>query len=97
MKLRHPALLHAAGFLGAQFIRHWMGTTDHRALYYDPTADPAESHTDEPIVYVIWHEYLLAPLETRGHCDLSLLIGRHACEARAARNAVDQDSSTAPS
>jgi lysophospholipid acyltransferase (LPLAT)-like uncharacterized protein len=78
MKLRHPALLRAAGFLGAQFIRHWMSTIDHRAFFYDPVADPAVSHTDQPIVYVIWHEYLLTPLESRGHCDVSLLIGRHA-------------------
>ncbi len=78
MKLRHPALLRAAGFLGSQFIRHWMSTLDHRVLFYDPFMDPAESHGDEPIIYVVWHEYLLSPLDCRANCDVSLLIGRHA-------------------
>ncbi|MCA9099813.1 MAG: DUF374 domain-containing protein [Planctomycetales bacterium] len=78
MKLRHPALLRAAGFCGAMFIRHWMSTLDHRIYFHDPSVDPANPEKHEPMIYIIWHEYLLAPLDVRTNCDMALLIGRHA-------------------
>ncbi len=64
------------GLLSAQAIRAWMSTHDYRAFFYDPTTDPRLG-TDEPRIYLFWHEYILVPLYLRGHCDLVMLLSKH--------------------
>jgi lysophospholipid acyltransferase (LPLAT)-like uncharacterized protein len=64
------------GMLSAQAIRAWMGTHEYRSFFHDPTNDPRLG-TAEPRIYVFWHEYILAPLYLRGHCDLVMLLSRH--------------------
>lgn len=71
-----PLLTRAFGLLSAQAIRAWMSTHEYRSFFYDPTNDPRLG-TAEPRIYVFWHEYILAPLYLRGHCDLVMLLSRH--------------------
>jgi lysophospholipid acyltransferase (LPLAT)-like uncharacterized protein len=64
------------GMFGAQGIRAWMCTHDYRAYLYDPNMDPRLG-TDEPRIYLFWHEYILVPLYLRGNCDIVMLLSRH--------------------
>lgn len=77
MKIRSPALLGAAGLLAATTIRQWMATLDYRVAYYDPSVDPPNDPGGPQRIYVFWHEYILAPLYMRGHCNLAMLISQH--------------------
>ena len=76
MKNKIPLTTQVAGLLAAQTIRAWMCTHEYRSFFYDPTNDPRLG-TAEPRIYVFWHEYILAPLYLRGHCDLVMLLSRH--------------------
>jgi lysophospholipid acyltransferase (LPLAT)-like uncharacterized protein len=64
------------GLLSAQAIRAWMSTHEYRSYFYDPKNDPRLG-TAEPRIYLFWHEYILAPLYLRGHCDLVMLLSKH--------------------
>lgn len=66
----------AFGLLSSYAIRAWMSTHEYRSYFYDPTNDPRRG-TAEPRIYLFWHEYILAPLYLRGHCDLVMLLSRH--------------------
>lgn len=65
-----------AGLLSAHALRAWMSTHEYRSYFYDPANDPRLG-TAQPRIYVFWHEYILAPLYLRGHCDLVMLLSRH--------------------
>ncbi len=71
-----PLKLRWGGLIAAEGIRAWMSTLEYRALFYDPSLDPI-SGSEEPRIYVFWHEYILIPLYLRGHCDLAMLLSRH--------------------
>jgi len=71
-----PLKLRWGGLLAAQGIRAWMSTLEYRALFYDRLVDPKYG-SDQPRIYVFWHEYILIPLYLRGHCDLAMLLSRH--------------------
>ena len=74
----HELQVGAGGLLLSTTIRQWMGTLDYRVLYHDPATDPAVSRPDQQrYIYVFWHEYILAPLYLRGHCDLCMLLSPH--------------------
>lgn len=77
MKLRHPVLAKLGGLFGATAIRAWMSTLEIRVALYDPTVDPAHADFDGQKIYVFWHEYILAPIAFRGHCNLAMLVSRH--------------------
>jgi lysophospholipid acyltransferase (LPLAT)-like uncharacterized protein len=64
------------GLVAAEAIRSWMGTLDYRAAFYDRTIDPVLG-IGGPRIYIFWHEYILAPLYLRGHCDLAMLLSQH--------------------
>jgi len=64
------------GMLSAQGIRAWMGTQNYRSYLYDPAVDPRFG-TEQPRIYLFWHEYILVPLSLRGHCDIVMLLSRH--------------------
>jgi lysophospholipid acyltransferase (LPLAT)-like uncharacterized protein len=64
------------GLVAAEAIRAWMGTLDYRAAIYDRSADPVH-RIGGPRIYIFWHEYILAPLYLRGHCNLAMLLSQH--------------------
>jgi len=65
-----------AGLAASTGIRSWMSTLDYRACFYDQALD-ARYGSEQPRIYVFWHEYILIPLYLRGHCDLAMLLSRH--------------------
>ncbi len=65
-----------AGFAAAKGIQAWMSTLRYRALWHDRAVDPCFT-SDQPKIYVFWHEYILIPLHLRGHCNLAMLLSRH--------------------
>ncbi len=64
------------GLVASQGIRAWMSTHEYRAIYYDRSVD-ARYKSEQPRIYVFWHEYILIPLYLRGHCNLAMLLSRH--------------------
>lgn len=64
------------GLLASQAIRAWMSTLEYRALFYDRATDTMLG-SDQPRIYVFWHEYILVPLYLRGHCNMAMLLSKH--------------------
>jgi lysophospholipid acyltransferase (LPLAT)-like uncharacterized protein len=77
MRISLPILNRFAGFVASSVVRAWLGTLDHRVAYYDPSVDPARPEFTGQYIYVFWHEYLLAPIYGRGHCNVAMLLSRH--------------------
>jgi len=77
MKIRIRPLNKTAGLLAATTVRQWMSTLDYKAALYDPTVDPVHPEYRGQKIYIFWHEYILAPLFLRGHCNLAMLLSRH--------------------
>ncbi len=77
MKIRHPLLTNVTGLLASTWVRHWMGTLDFKAVFYDPTVDPVHPGCRGQKIYIFWHEYILFPLSLRGRNHLSMLLSRH--------------------
>jgi len=71
-----PFMTKLGGLVTAEAIRAWMSTVDCRAGFYDRSVDPVMGVTT-PRIYVFWHEYILAPLYLRGHCQLTMLLSQH--------------------
>lgn len=78
MKLRHPVVHAALGFLGSYVIRAVRPTLDCKALYFDPTVDTVHPRHAGRYVYAGWHEYSLLPVAFRGGPRLVALASRHA-------------------
>lgn len=78
MKIRSPLLNKFIGLAGATGISHWMATLEYRGLFYDESVDPVNAQYDGQKIYLFWHEYILLPLCLRGHCNLAMLLSRHA-------------------
>jgi lysophospholipid acyltransferase (LPLAT)-like uncharacterized protein len=77
MKIRSPFVDNLGGLLASAAVRFWMGTTQCKGAFYDPTVDPCFSQYRRPRIYIFWHEYILLPLYLRGHCNLSMLLSQH--------------------
>jgi len=77
MKIESPFLNKLGGLLGAAFLRHYLPTLNYRVAYYDRAVDPAFPECQGQKIYIFWHEYILAPLTYRGHCNLVMLVSRH--------------------
>ena len=77
MKLDAPLLNKLAGLLGTAALRHWMGTLEYRAAFYDPPTDPARNDFDRQRIYIFWHEYILFPFYLRGRCNMAMLLSQH--------------------
>jgi lysophospholipid acyltransferase (LPLAT)-like uncharacterized protein len=74
---RHLAWwMRATSWAAAMGIRSWMRTLDYQACWEDPAMDPIYP-SDQPRIYVFWHEFILVPLYLRGHCDLTMLLSKH--------------------
>lgn len=68
--------MRTAGFVAAHTIKTWMRTLNYCGLFHDQAVDPCMP-TDQPRIYVFWHEYILIPLYLRGNCNLAMLLSRH--------------------
>lgn len=77
MKLTHPLITNVAGLAMTAVIRRWMDTLDCRWALYDRSVDPAFDVPDRRRIYLFWHEYVLMPLDRRGHCNVTMLLSRH--------------------
>jgi lysophospholipid acyltransferase (LPLAT)-like uncharacterized protein len=77
MKITSPLVHKLAALLGTTAIRTWMSTLDYQVLYYDPAVDPVQPGYAGQKIYIFWHEYILAPIHMRGHCNLAMLISQH--------------------
>jgi lysophospholipid acyltransferase (LPLAT)-like uncharacterized protein len=77
MKLTHPLAISACGFAAATLVRGWMGTLEYKSAFYQPEVDPAHPNHAGQKIYIFWHEYILAPLAVRGHCNLAMLVSHH--------------------
>jgi len=78
MKIKSKFLMKSAGFALANITRGLMATLDFRAAPYDPSLDPAAREFHGPAIFILWHEYIPCPFYLRGHCDISLLMSKHA-------------------
>ena len=77
MRLTNRFLTNAAGLMGAWLVRGWMGSLEFKAAQYDPTTDLASPDRQGPMIYVLWHEYLLFPLYLRGNSNTTVLVSHH--------------------
>ena len=78
MKIRSPFLMKFGGLAMATMARGWMSTLNYRQALYDPTLDPISEDFQGPAIFVVWHEYSLCPFYLRGHCNISMLMSKHA-------------------
>ncbi|HWA98237.1 MAG TPA: lysophospholipid acyltransferase family protein [Pirellulales bacterium] len=78
MKIRHPAVLGLAGLVASSVVRSWMSTLDYRVAYFDESIDPVKPSYSGRKIYIFWHEFILFPLHLRGHCNMAMLLSRHA-------------------
>lgn len=76
MKVKLKGMNGAAGRAFTYFMRAWMSTLRYECVYADPLLDPVREF-GRPRIYVVWHEYLLAPLYLRPYTDLSILVSKH--------------------
>jgi hypothetical protein len=77
MKIEIAFLNKLGGLLSSAAVRCWMGKLDYKVLYDDPAIDPVFPECHGQKIYIFWHEYILFPLNLRGHCNLAMLLSRH--------------------
>jgi lysophospholipid acyltransferase (LPLAT)-like uncharacterized protein len=78
MKLRHPAAIRAAAWLGGTVFRACMSTLRVRYVPLGPGLDPRREGMQGRYLYAFWHENLLLPAFLYGRSDIHVLISRHA-------------------
>lgn len=79
MKIRHPALIKAVGWLGAQFVRAWVGTLRFHYRPLGPDVAPARlPDVPERYLGIFWHENILLPAYCFGRAEIRVLISQHA-------------------
>ena len=79
MKLRHPAIIKAVGWLGAGFIRGLVGTLRPHYRALGVSADPAlMDRVTLRYLCAFWHENLLLPAYHYGQPNVKVLISQHA-------------------
>ncbi len=77
-RLMQSRRLHrVGGYLLSTLAGRWMETLDYRVAYYDPSADVGRIEYNEPVIYLVWHEYLTLPFFVRRGTKLALLTSRH--------------------
>lgn len=78
MKIRNPALIRAAGWLGTQVVRGLVRTLrfEYRAL--GPPVMPPQPPPEPRSIYLLWHETLLLPLTQFACPEVSTLVSKHA-------------------
>jgi lysophospholipid acyltransferase (LPLAT)-like uncharacterized protein len=58
-------------------LKRWVSTSDIRVTDYENNCDASLREFHGPVIYVLWHEYILLPTLYTGGCDMTLLIGTH--------------------
>jgi lysophospholipid acyltransferase (LPLAT)-like uncharacterized protein len=77
VKIKSPAAINTFGLLGTALMRGLMNTLDCRWALYDRTCDTAMDVPGRRRIYLFWHEYILIPLDRRGHTNVTMLLSRH--------------------
>ena len=77
MRITNPLLMKLGGLAVTALTRSWMSTLGYRAVFYDPTVDPASPLFRGPVVFLFWHEYIPFLFYLRGHCQIAMLLSRH--------------------
>jgi lysophospholipid acyltransferase (LPLAT)-like uncharacterized protein len=77
MKLRHPWLIRAAGFLGAGVVRLLMSTVRYQ-FHFGVPVDPNDRHLRGRYIYAFWHEAMLFGAGRKTRARFQVLIGQHA-------------------
>ena len=77
MRIKSKFLSKLGGLAIASMARSWMSTLSYRAALYDPSLDPIAAEFHGPAIFLVWHEYILAPFYLRGHCDIAMLMSNH--------------------
>jgi hypothetical protein len=77
MKITHPFATGLVGLLATTAMRGLIGSLDVKLASYDPSVDPISPDCPGPMIYIFWHEYILAPVYLRGHLDVAVLLSRH--------------------
>ncbi len=54
-----------------------MRTIDYRLYYYDHTVDPGHESFKGPVIFILWHEYVMVPFYLRNRTRLGILASRH--------------------
>lgn len=75
-KIKLKGMNGAAGHAFTYFMRAWMSTLRYECVYADRSLDPVYG-LHRPRIYLVWHEYLLAPLYLRPYTNLSILVSQH--------------------
>lgn len=65
------------GYLLSRAIRFWMRTIEYRLYYYDPSVDPSHESFRGPVIFIMWHEYVMVPFHLRNQTRLGILASRH--------------------
>ena len=72
-----PTIQRFGGLLLSLSIRAWMRTVDYRAYHYDTSVDVTYDNFRGPVIYLLWHEYVLIPFYLRSKTRLGMLASRH--------------------
>jgi len=78
MKIRHPGLIKALGFMIAWLIRLWMATLRYRCRFLGQRVAPDHGGLRGRYIYAFWHENMLLPAYQYGRPDIAVLVSRHA-------------------
>jgi lysophospholipid acyltransferase (LPLAT)-like uncharacterized protein len=78
VKLRHPALIAAAGRATASALSAWLATVRYRYRPLGPDLNPHQPGFAGRYLYAFWHEYILLPAYHYGRPDVRVLISKHA-------------------
>lgn len=76
MKIKVRGMRGFFGRMFARFVRAWMSTLRYEVVYDDPSIDPIRQQGG-PRIYLVWHEYLLAPVYLRPDANVAILVSRH--------------------
>lgn len=76
MKLKLRGMDGLAGHAFTHAMRAWMATLRYEAVFADPALDPLR-RVGLTRIYLVWHEYMLAPLYLRPNTDVSILVSKH--------------------
>ncbi len=75
--LSTPTIQRMGGLLLSLAVRSWMRTIDYRGFHYDESVDVSHDSFQGPVIYLVWHEYVLLPFYLRSKTRLGMLASRH--------------------
>jgi lysophospholipid acyltransferase (LPLAT)-like uncharacterized protein len=78
MKIRHPLLIKAVGWMVAWLVRLWIGTVRYRCRTLAQRVEPTEPGLQGRYIYAFWHETMLLPAYHYSKTPTHVLISQHA-------------------